>query len=219
MLNNPSTAKILRGAFVAFYSKNSQPRTIVFQINPESIKRILRPSQPTKKFSKLRPVREHISFVLSVDENLGDDYFVKNEGSISYGVLPFLSAIELLVYPAVASSEEASTLPGNPGFIKRVFSKITSTISTSRNNRSSPLPFVSFLFGEKRAIPVKILSIQIIEQAFDNRLQPIRASIKIEMDVLTEQESNRHPTIKEMYKNYQSLKVILANSNNQPELR
>lgn len=216
MLNNPSTPKILRGAFVAFYPKSSQPRTIVFQINPESIKRNLLPPQPKKKFSELKGVRERISFVLSVDENMGDDYFVKNEEGISYGVLPFLSAIELLVYPAVVSNDDVSTSSGSLGFISRIFRKVNNMVSIFRKNRNNALPFVSLLFGAQRIIPVKIQSIKIIEQAFDSTLQPIRASVKIEMDALTEQESNRHPTIKEMYKNYQSLKVILANSNNHP---
>lgn len=214
MPNNPSTPKIIRGAFVAFYSKSSQPRTIVFQINPESIKRNLLPPQQKKKFSELKGVRERISFVLSVDENMGDDYFVKNEEGISYGVLPFLSAIELLVYPAVVINDEVSTSSGSLGFIDRIFSRV----NIFRRNRNNALPFVSLLFGAQRIIPVKIQSIKIIEQAFDNTLQPIRASVKIEMDALTEQESNRHPTIKEMYKNYQNLKVILANSNNHPGL-
>lgn len=205
MLNNPSTSKVLRGAFVAFYPKSSQPRTIVFQINPESIKRNLLPPQPKKKFSELKGVRERISFVLSVDENMGDDYFVKNEEGVSYGVLPFLSAIELLVYPA-----DVSTSSGSMGFISRIFR----SINIFRNNRSNALPFVSLLFGAQRIIPVRIQSIKIMEQAFDSKLQPIRASVKIEMEVLTEPESNRHPTIKEMYKNYQGLKVKLANSNN-----
>ena len=216
MLDNPSTPKKLSGAFLAFYPKSYQPRTIAFQINPESIKRNLLPPQPNKIFSKLDGVRERISFVLSVDKNMGDDFFVKNEEGVSYGVLPFLSAIELLVYPAVSSNDEVSTSSGSLAIISWVYRKVINMVSVFRKKRNTTLPFVSLLFGEQRIIPVKIQSIKINEQAFDNTLQPIRASIEIEMDVLTEQESNHHLTIKEMYKNYRNLKVILANSNNHP---
>ena len=39
MVDSSLSSKILKGALVAYYAKSQQPRTIVFQLNPESIQR------------------------------------------------------------------------------------------------------------------------------------------------------------------------------------
>ena len=88
------SSKIMKGAFVAYYPKGQQARTIVFQLNPESIQRSILPSRLNSSFLKRGEPRERISFVLAVDANLGDDFFVENEEGDSHGVLSFLSAIE-----------------------------------------------------------------------------------------------------------------------------
>lgn len=206
MSYSPLPPKILKGAFVVFYPQSTLPKTIAFQVNPDSIKRNILPPQSKTRFSEPGNARERISFVLSVDTNLGDEFFVQNEAGVSHGVLPFLSSIELLVCPTDVSNER-STFSESKG----VFGKVNYVVNLFRINRRNALPFVSLLFGERRIIPVKIQSIQIIEQAFDSTLQPIRASVEIVMDALTERESKHHPTIKEMYKNYQRLKVMLSN--------
>ena len=210
MPSTQSSPKILKGAFIAFYPNEPQPRTIVFQLNPEPLKRSIIPPQSKRKSSGFQDVRERISFVLSVDKHMGDDFFVQNTEGISHGVLPFLSAIELLAYPTDAINEE-STSSRNRG----LFGKVNYVAKFFRRDRSNTLPFVSLVFGEQRIIPIKILSIQIVEQAFDSRLHPIRASVEIVMETLTERESKRHPNIKEIYINYHNLKAMLANGNAQ----
>lgn len=205
MSNSSLPPKILKGAFVVFYPQSTLPKTIAFQVNPDSIKRNILPPQSKTRFSEPVNARERISFVLSVDKNLGDEFFEQNEAGVSHGVLPFLSAIELLVCPTDVSNER-STFSESKG----IFGKVNYVVNIFRIDRRNTLPYVSLLFGE-RLIPVKIQSIQIIEQAFDSTLQPIRASVEIVMDALTERESKHHSTIKEMYKNYQRLKVMLSN--------
>ncbi len=206
------SSKIMKGAFVAYYANSQQPRTIVFQLNPETIQRRILPSHLKSSFSKRGEARERISFVLAVDANLGDDFFVQDEDGESHGVLPFLSAIELLAYPADVFNEITNT-SGNSGFpgIAKYFTRLF------RSSSKRSLPYVSLLFGSQRIIPAKIKSIHITEQAFDATLQPIRASVKIVMDALTERESKRHGPTKEMYKHYLRLKVLLANSKARPD--
>ncbi len=206
MSNSQSSPKILKGAFIAFYPNEPKPRTIIFQLNPEPVKRSIVPPQTKRKFSGFQDVREHISFVLTVDKQMSDNFFVHNKEGISHGVLPFLSSIELLAYPINAISKE-STLSNNSG----LFAKLNYFTKFFRRNRSNTMPFVGLLLGEQRIIPIKIQSIHIVEQAFDSSLYPIRASVEIVMETLTEQESKRHPSINEMYNNYHRLKAMLAN--------
>ena len=204
-------SKIMKGALVAYYANSQQPRTIVFQLNPETIQRRILPSRLNSSSSKRGEVRERISLVLTVDANLGDDFFVQNEDGDSYGILPFLSAIELLAYPADVMNE-ITTTSGNSGFLGRgsYFTELF------RSSSKSSLPYVSLLFGLQRIIPVKIISIHVTEQEFDTTLQPIRASVKIVMDALTERESKRHVPTREMYERYLRLRVLLASGKGHP---
>lgn len=201
------SSKVVKGAFVAYYENQRQPRTIVFQLNPETIRREILPARLMRGSSEHAEIRERISFMLVVDAHLGDDYFVHDGDGESHGVLPFLSAIELLAYPADVFNEgigssENSGFPGFAGFFARLF----------RFRGKSPLPYVGLLLGSQRMIPVKIESIHISERAFDATLWPIRASVKIVLNVLTERESSRHRPTGKMYEHYLRLKVLLANN-------
>ena len=142
---------------------------------------------------------------------LGDGYFVQDENGDSHGILPFLSAIELLAYSADVFGENSTASGNNPfaGLIKF----LAGLFGSSKENS---LPFVSLLLGELRTIPVKIKSIHITEQEFDASLQPTRATVKIVMDVLSERESKRHEPTRKMHEHYLRLKVLLANSRVDP---
>ena len=211
MVDSLLSSNLLKGALVAYYAKSQQARTIVFQLNPESIQRRILPSRLNSSFLKRQEARERISFVLAVDANLGDDFFVLNADGDSHGVLPFLSAIELLAYPADVMNEITTTSEHN-GFLGlgNYFTRLF------RSNSKSSLPYVSLLFGSQRIIPVKIKSVHVTEQEFDTMLQPIRASVKIVMDALTERESRCNAPTKDLYNHYLRLKVLLANSKAHP---
>ena len=196
---------LIKAAFAVSYADEPEPGIIVFQLNPESINRLILPPQSNTGHPESGEVRERISFVLSVDSKLGDDFFIQNEGAVSNGVLSFLSAIELLVYPVdviggLSARYQSRRLSGMVNFIVNVF----------RKKPGYPLPLVNLLLGEQRVIPVKIKSVQITEQAFDSKLQPVRASIKIVMDSISSRESKQHPKLRETWKNYLRLKTSLA---------
>ena len=206
------SSTITKGALVAYYANSEQPRTIVFQLNPESIQRRILPSRLKSGSSQPVEVRERISFVLAVASRLGDGYFVQDENGDSHGILPFLSAIELLAYSGNVFKETTATsgngiFSGLVNFLKGLFG------SSSKHS----LPHVSLVLDSQRVVPVNIKSIHITEQEFDASLQPIRATVKIVMDALNERESKRHVPTKEIYEHYLRLKVSLANSNAPPD--
>ena len=202
---------ILKGAFVAYDPKTKRSRSIVFQLNPDSLQRRIIPFVPNGNSSASREARERISFVLAVDANLGDDLVVQNEGGVSHSVLPFLSAIELLAHPAVETADSRSR-SGNMG-LSGIFSFIAELF---RPNSDRALPIVSLQFGSRHLIPVKLQSINIDEQAFDTELRPVRASVKIVVTTLTERECKRHPYTRDQYKSYMRSKALLADSHEQP---
>jgi hypothetical protein len=101
---------------------------------------------------------------------------------VSQGILPELSALESLMKKATAQvavqgSKSAPTLV-----------------------RTKEIPLVLFMWGGTRVIPVTILSMIITEQQFDYLLNPIRAEIKVSLQVLEEEDAKLNENA---FKSYQ----------------
>jgi hypothetical protein len=194
--------KIIKGAFIAFDPSGEKARAIAFQLNPETIQRRLRPTVSKTETSTSPITRERISFILQTDANLVGDIPAQDDNSDFHGVMPYISAIELLATPLHASEVDAG-VSVLPNWIARFLG-----LGQSRRRRLPPP--VGLQLGIQRIIPIKIVSIAVNERAFDSNLQPINASLDIAMDVLTEEESRQYPEIHEMYEHYRSFKLEMA---------
>ena len=89
-----------------------------------------------------------------------------------FGIAPQISTLELMVYPKDESLLGAlvSSLLGKPkGF--------------SFTRGANP-PLVLFIFGRKRVLPVNINSMNITETEFATDLNPIRATIAVNLTVI-----------------------------------
>jgi hypothetical protein len=71
-----------------------------------------------------------------------------------------------------------------------VLATLESIIYSQSENKKSKRPIIFFLWGPNRVIPVWVDQIQIVEEAFDPNLNPIRLKINLNMSVriLTESE-------------------------------
>src|SRR5262249_47720729 len=85
------------------------------------------------------------------------------------GIYPQLSALEMLVYPksALVIANTALLLAG--------------TIEIIPPNA----PLTIFIWGPKRALPVKLTEFTITEEAHDPSLNPIRAKVSLGLRVLS----------------------------------
>jgi len=202
--NNTHSPASLKGAFVAYYPETRQTRVTTFQLNPESIQRELVPGK-TGVFFKTTGVRERIAFDLHADACLGDGYFDRDGEINPQGISGFIASLELLIYPAEIS--DADTAARSGGDFHGIFSAILAFVGFKRQK---PVPLVSLVFGDQRIVPVRICSIQIHEQAFNTILNPVRACIHIDMQTLTEAESEQHPYMEEIYKNYLRHKTAIS---------
>ena len=207
MLAKPLSPNFLKGAFIAFYPDSQLTKVITFQLNPDALQRKILPLETKGSVFKTAGVRERISCDLSVDAMLGDGYFDQGGEVVSHGVAGFLSALELLLHPAEISNESSASSVGANFF--GIFDFITSLFG---GRRRKAVPMVSLVFGTHRIIPIKIRSIRVIEQAFDARLNPVRASVHIVMETLTKRESKYYRHTEEIYNNYIQHKVDTANS-------
>ena len=198
---------VLRGAFLSFGAGllGGLPNIVVFQFNPESITRSPSLAQPpappddmgrTDASEQPSPPPETINFNLKLDAN--DQLAQKNPLAASSGILPLLSAIELLMVP---KSDMAIDL-----------------VKLARGGRGagpyqSPprkLPTVLFFWGAYRILPVAITSLTITETEYDPLLNPVRADVSVGMQVLTPQQLAGNKLGRGAYRYTHGVKEVMA---------
>ncbi len=164
---------LVKGAILVLEPNTGIPlNTIGFEYNPETIKRSLQPQsvgdQPdrTEVLRLKGPPIETIQCEIEID---GTDLLAAQDATtMSVGIAPQLSTLELLVYPssAVLIANEVLSLVG------------TIEILPMSSN------LTLFAWGTNRVTPVRLTGIEITEEAFDPRLNPIRAKVSLSMRVL-----------------------------------
>ena len=172
--------------------------TIHLQYNPESIKRHLQPQsvgdQPdrTEVLRLKGPPIETISCDVEIDAT--DQLAASNPTTLSLGIQPQLAVLELLVYPssAILIANEVLSLIG------------TIEILPMSSN------LTLFVWGPNRVTPVRLTSIEITEEAFDPRLNPIRAKVSLSMRVLNVNDVGFLTPAGALYMAYQISKEGLA---------
>ncbi len=91
------------------------------------------------------------------------------------GIHPQLALLELLLYPSTA------TVIANTALLA------VGTIEVV----PMEAPLVLFIWGKNRIVPVRITSFSISEEEYDNNLNPIRAGISLELQILTYDDLSR----------------------------
>ena len=164
---------LVKGAILVLEPNTGIPlSTINFEYNPETIKRSLQPQsvgdQPdrTEVLRLKGPPIETISCEIEIDAT--DLLAAQDSTTMTYGIAPQLSTLELLVYPssAVLIANEVLSVVG------------TIEILPMSSN------LTLFAWGANRVSPVRLTGIEITEEAFDPQLNPIRAKVSLSMRVL-----------------------------------
>jgi hypothetical protein len=198
----PNRPRILRGAFVEF-GLSLPPLIVAFQFNPLQLTRNrgltfavpnpppppsggTQPAVPTRTLrqfhgqvkdllelqrQQLVTVQEQvIGFDIRLDasDKLNDGDAVTQQ----FGIAPQVATLELMVSPKDESLGAAAVaaLLGRPkGF---------------SFTRSANPPLVLLIFGRKRVLPVNINSLNITETEFSTDLNPIRATVAVNLTVI-----------------------------------
>lgn len=173
MTASPMSPRLVKGAFVGLDLFNPLASVIVFQYNPETLTRNLQAQMSEGSGERSEPVRltgapkETISLEVEIDAT---DQLEKGEKSASeMGIHPQLAALEMLVYPKSAIVVANSLLLA-AGVIELI---------------QPPAPLTLFIWGPKRVLPVRLISLRITEEAHDEKLNPIRAKVSLDLQVLT----------------------------------
>lgn len=172
----PRSPRLLKGALVVFETSAPIPTNlIVFQYNPDGVTRGFQQGggQTSQQGagdtqSSLPPIE---TFQLRAELDATDQLEQpgQNPLAVAVGLHPTLAALELLLYPG-------STLL----ILNSVLSLAGSAIVAPAR-----APLVLLVWGPARVVPVRLASLSIDEQAFDQRLNPIRAQVSLGLRALT----------------------------------
>ncbi len=167
----PGSPRVLKGALVTLTETGETHSTISFQYNPDTLQRVLKArmtggtsGQPVELFG---PPTETITFDADLDAN--DQPATGQQNEADDGIHPALAALELLLYPSSA--------------------QITQINDDSKKGvvaiRPVQVPLTLLVWGRSRVLPVRLDSLTIKEESFDADLNPLRASVRITLQVLS----------------------------------
>ncbi|MFZ3493209.1 hypothetical protein ACODT5_08255 [Streptomyces sp. 5.8] len=174
----PGSPRTLRGAIVAVARTNPLARIVIFQYNPDSVTRSVRPrSAPQDK--AVAPADAHRiwgapveSITMTVEVDAADQLETGDPLAAATGIAGQLAALEMLLYP---SSQLV---------IANSLQLLAGTIAVLPPEG----PLTLLVWGPARVVPIRLESLSITEQAFDTALNPTRASVEVSAQVLSYQD-------------------------------
>jgi hypothetical protein len=219
------TPTLLKGALIQFSAPLLLPipNIIIFQYNPETLSRTLKPwappepaagtpeTQPAEGLAQPYDPQEEFTVTLEIDATDALEEPDTHPVAVISGVGDRLSAIEMLLYPP-GDSVLGDLLPkisiGAGGI----------SVGGADVVPSPEVPVVLFFWGPGRIVPVRITSFSVEEQAFSPLLYPIRAKASLGMRVLTpaafgDRDSADVKLAKAAYTFTRAQKEVLATAN------
>jgi len=205
----PGSPKLLKGSLVVYeyHTPGSNAKVIAFQYNPEQVSRSLTQGRaPRESTSTSRGEAQqdtfriegapretiNLSVILNATDHLEEPE--KNLSIVENGLHPVLATLEMLLYPTstkVLQSEERA----EQGEVQL---------------NPAELPLTLLVWGKSRVVPVMITNFSITEEAFDNRLNPIKVKIDLGLSVLNDTDLPAESMGQNIYRAYQEQKEGLA---------
>jgi hypothetical protein len=170
----PRSPKVLKGGLAAYQFPELVPTIIVFQYNPDEVSRSVqaRSGQGGGRGDANRvngPPEETLTFTVEIDAADQLERPGENALTVENGLHPVIAALEGLTYPPypMVIANEALALAGSAFIL------------------GEQAPIALLVWGARRVLPVQVKSLSIREEAFDQKLNPIRARAELSLKVLT----------------------------------
>jgi hypothetical protein len=173
----PGSPRLVKGGLVLLDTLTTAVlRVITLQYNPETLTRTLQvksiPPEGGDRLEALRltgPPVETIKLDAELDAADQLEFPDQNPTVVDAGLAPQLAALETLVYPP---SSQIRT---------------NNTLAQAGTLEIDPVeaPLTLFVWSKNRVVPVRLTDVGITEEAFDPRLNPIRAKVSLGLRVLT----------------------------------
>ena len=199
----PDSPRVLKAGIVLLDpdSFNVLPNgVIVMQYNPDTLTRTLKikgAQEGSDRSEALRltgPPVETIKLDAEIDATDQLENPDQNQATVEFGIAPQLAALETLVYPASA------TLQNNYALSQQGTLEIMPMMA----------PMSLFVWSAARIVPVRLTEFSITEEAFDPRLNPLRAKVSLGLRVLSIDDLFFSDKGGSLYMAYQRQKESLA---------
>jgi hypothetical protein len=173
----PGSPRLLKAGIVLLNPDSGAiERIITLQYNPNSLSRTLQAQSigaegGGDRSEALRlggPPVETFKLEAEIDAADQLEFPDQNETTVEFGIYPQLAALETMVYPP------ASRLIQNNAQASMGTLEIAPVES----------PLTLFVWSQRRVMPVRLTEFSITEEAFDPRLNPLRAKVSLGMRVL-----------------------------------
>lgn len=175
-MTTPISPQLIRGGIVLVDpATGSAQRVIVLQYNPDSISRSFQvkgvgESADRSQALRLRgPAVETIKLDAELDATDQLEHPDDNDVVARNGLAPVLASLEGIVNPTTVQLRNVDNLAGR------------GTLEIAP--MEAPLPL--FVWSRNRVLPVRVTDMSITEEAFDRRLNPIRAKVSLGLRVLS----------------------------------
>jgi hypothetical protein len=180
----PNSPKLVKGALLEFGDAllGLVPNIVLFQYNPEQLSHKLAktPSQDADQTATTeRRENQRVSNLpieTIEDLKLFLDATDKMEGgdpiTAVRGIGPAIAALEMMLFPIGTSQINIRSLLGGRGSGSAVLQPLE-------------LPLVLFVYGPWRIVPVHVHGVHVVEQEFDQFLNPIQAEVTVTLKVLS----------------------------------
>jgi hypothetical protein len=177
MTTFPGAPKTQNGGLVLIDPQSGAiQRVISFQYNPETLTRSVQAQtlggDVGDRLEALRfkaPAIETIKLEAEIDAIDQLEFPEQNPNAVSYGILPQLAALEMMLYPASADVQASNALAAQ-GKIEIAALEGMLTL---------------FVWAQSRVVPVRVSEFSVVEEMFDPSLNPIRAKVTLGMRVLS----------------------------------
>jgi hypothetical protein len=202
-MTGPANApRLIRGGIVLVDPRSGQvQRVIALQYNPDTLTRTLQPQAVTgegqDRSLALRlkgPPVETIKLDAEIDATDDLEHPEAHAVTAQLGIAPQLAVLETLLYPPSAR------MVSNNGLQSSGTLEIT----------PYEAPLSLFVWGSQRVVPVRVTDFSITEEAFDARLNPLRAKVSLSMRVLSVDDLGFDHKGGALYLIYQQAKERLA---------
>jgi hypothetical protein len=173
---------------------------ILMQYNPDTLTRTLKikgaqeGGDRTEALRLTGPPEETIKLEAEIDATDQLENPDQNQATVQYGIAPQLAALETLVYPTSA------TLQNNYALSQQGTLEIMPMMA----------PMSLFVWSAARIVPVRITEFSVTEEAFDPRLNPLRAKVSLGLRVLSIDDLFFSDKGGSLYMAYQRQKESLA---------
>ena len=174
----PNSPYVLKGGIVLLDPTTAQvQRIIVLQYNPDTLSRsfqIQAVSEGGDRSEALRlkgPPVETFKVEAEIDatDQLETAQKDNNRTVIDFGIQPQISVLEGIVYPKSIEAQANFLL------------SLTGTLEIM----PMEAPLTLFVWSSKRILPVRLTEFSVTEEAFDTKLNPIRAKVSLGMRALS----------------------------------